>query len=76
MTLCSSFSSLLCCLLLLLLLVIIHTYAWHLRTDDIILWLLLETREERRTKIDEKTYDALVLAFYLAMLYIRNYLIS
>lgn len=55
------------------------TYAWHLRTDDIILWLLLETKgKERRkkTKIDEKTYDASVLAFYLAMLYMRNYLIS
>jgi hypothetical protein len=45
-----------------------NTYAWHLRTDDIILWLFLETRERKRrkTKIDEKTYDALVLAFYLA----------
>ena len=30
----------------------------------------------KKTKIDEKTYDASVLVFYLAMLYVRNYLIS
>lgn len=53
------------------------TYAWHLRTDDIIFMVVIRNKRERKkTKIDEKTYDASVLAFYLAMLYVRNYLIS
>lgn len=29
--------------------------------------------KRKKTKIDEKTYDASVLVFYLAMLYVRNY---
>jgi len=33
-------------------------------------------KKRKKTKIDEKTYDASVLAFYQAMLYMRNYLIS
>lgn len=33
-------------------------------------------KKKRKIEIDEKTYDASVLTFYQAMLYVRNCLIS